>query len=154
MLRAFAADAIAGFSLHRCCRDCFTQISLLPSGTAATTALRADKTQLKILHLVSDKKRTSCSIKSHADDQFSFLITVKGCSINSDFGMLLQIEVSFRLLLVFCGVFLSSFSVTQLAMRPQMLTKIHSHKIQNQSDIIYRTPLKPLFVRTDNKTKS
>ena len=27
-------------------------------------------------------------------------------------------------------------------MRPQLLTKIHSHKIQNQSDIIYRTPHK------------
>ena len=37
---------------------------------------------------------------------------VKGCSKNSDFGMHLQMDVSFRLLLVFCGAFLSSFSVT------------------------------------------
>ncbi len=60
-------------------------------------------------------------LKFNINSDFSFPISqffvnlqyiIKGCSINSDFGMLLQIEVSFRLLLVFCGVFLSSFSVT------------------------------------------
>ena len=50
--------------------------------------------------------------KELSDEVSEGLEYLKGCSINSDFGMLLQIEVSFRLLLVFCGVFLSSFSVT------------------------------------------
>ena len=36
---------VSGFALRRCCRDGCTQTSLLPSSTAATTALHADKTQ-------------------------------------------------------------------------------------------------------------
>ncbi len=42
---------------------------------------------------------------------------LKGCSTNSDFRMLPQIVVSFRLLLVFCGVFLSSFSLRRILSR-------------------------------------
>ena len=34
-----------GFALRRWCRDDCPQTSLLPAGTAATTALRADKTR-------------------------------------------------------------------------------------------------------------
>ena len=36
---------VSGFALRRCFRDDCTQTSLLPAGTAATPALRADKTR-------------------------------------------------------------------------------------------------------------
>ena len=63
--------------------------------------------------------------------------------------------VSFRLPFVLCGIFLSSFLHCRISSRlgnvqtsltfRSLLTKIHSHKLKNQSDIIFRTILKRIL---------